>query len=74
MNTNVNSQDAGSLVGKAVDVRPVSEVENPEELIMNCMPAFGGAFVPSTLTPDELELAGQLRREKYATEAWNFKR
>ena len=61
--------DLRQVLGRAVSVEEVATAIHTgfEE-------AFGGAFVPSTLTPDELELAGQLRREKYATEAWNFKR
>lgn len=33
------------LRGKPVDVKPISEVGSPEDFLLNCMPAFGGAYV-----------------------------
>lgn len=32
-------------MGPPVEAIPVTEVRNPEELILGCMPAFGGAYV-----------------------------
>ena len=36
---------AKDLFGPPVDVKPVNEVEGPEDLILHCMPAFGAAYV-----------------------------
>ncbi|HEU0050979.1 MAG TPA: deoxyhypusine synthase family protein [Patescibacteria group bacterium] len=33
------------LLGRPVDVWPVDDVETPEELLLHCMPAFGGAYI-----------------------------
>lgn len=33
------------LMGKPVEVTPVSEVKTPEQLLLECMPAFGAAYV-----------------------------
>jgi deoxyhypusine synthase len=36
---------ASQLMGPPVEVKAVTEVANPEELILNCMPAFGSAYI-----------------------------
>lgn len=33
------------LFGKPVEVKSVTEINTPEELLLNCMPAFGAAYV-----------------------------
>ena len=33
------------LMGKSVQVTPVTKIRNPEQLLLECMPAFGGAYV-----------------------------
>ncbi len=35
----------GGLMGAPVDVTPVTEIRNPAQLLTECMPAFGGAFI-----------------------------
>lgn len=36
---------ADELLGPPVEVKPVTDVRTPEELLLHCMPAFGGAYV-----------------------------
>ena len=39
------SAKKSKLMGKSVQVTPVTEISTPEQLILECMPAFGGAYV-----------------------------
>lgn len=36
---------AEQLLGPPVDVTPVTDIHTPEDLLLKCMPAFGGAYV-----------------------------
>lgn len=38
-------RDADKLMGKPVEVMPVTEVRTPEQLLLHCMPAFGAGYV-----------------------------
>ncbi|MFA5187973.1 MAG: deoxyhypusine synthase family protein [Patescibacteria group bacterium] len=33
------------LMGRSIQVTPVTDISTPEQLILECMPAFGGAYV-----------------------------
>ena len=37
--------EKSKLMGKSVQVTPVTKIRNPEQLLLECMPAFGAAYV-----------------------------
>lgn len=41
----MNKPERTCFIGKPVEVRPVTEIETAEELILHSMPAFGAAYV-----------------------------